>query len=85
MLHEAIDILEVRFSEVKALKSYLNDRQQRIVEFIRNNQPVKVSTIAEELSAETIYTIRKDVAYLKKENIIKPSGKGRATVYYLKE
>ena len=84
MLHETIDILESRFEVIKNTKSYLNDRQKRILEFIRLNAPVKMLDISKAFSEEIIHNIRKDVAYLKNENLIKQVGKGRATIYYIK-
>ena len=85
MLREAIDILESRFEDIKKKKSYLNGRQQKIIAFIEEQQPVKIVDISSSLPAETIHTIRKDVAYLKSENMVKQIGKGRATVYYVKK
>ncbi len=85
MLHEAIDILEARFTEIEGMKSYLSSRQQQIVEVIRQKEPVKISDIAEALPSQSIYTLRKDMMYLKNENLIRQVGKGRATIYYLKK
>ena len=84
MLHEAVDILEHRFKEIKNAKSYLNDRQKKIIAFIRDNEPVKMANIAHSMPEETIHNIRKDVVYLKNENLIRQVGKGRATIYYIK-
>ncbi|MBB4080811.1 Fic family protein [Lewinella aquimaris] len=85
MLHEAIEILESRFDKIRVAKSYLNDRQKHILSFIRANEPVKISDVSEEFTGETIHTLRKDMGYLKAENKIKQVGKGRATIYYVKE
>lgn len=85
MLHEAIDILEARFKEIKNTKSYLTERQSRILKYITDNEPVKISDIDAALSDESGHTLRKDVAYLKRENLIRQVGKGRATIYYLKK
>lgn len=85
MLHEAIDILEARFEDIKNTKSYLTGRQSRILEFIRANEPVKISDISAAESGEKIHSLRKDVVYLKMENLIRQVGKGRATVYYAKK
>ena len=84
MLHEAIDILEARFEEIKSKKSYLSKRQSTIFEYIKVNEPVKISDISERFPMDKIHTIRKDILYLKNENLIKQVGKARATVYYFK-
>ncbi|PHI17932.1 hypothetical protein CEQ90_20570 [Lewinellaceae bacterium SD302] len=85
MLHESIDILESRFSEIKNTKSYLTTRQSKILDFIKANEPVKMSDIDKSFEEENIHTIRKDVLYLKNENLIRQSGKGKGTIYYYKK
>lgn len=85
MLHESIDILESRFEKIKNTKSYLTSRQSRVLEFISNNEPVKISDIERSIPDEKIYSLKKDVAYLKSENLIRQVGKGRATIYYAKK
>ena len=84
-LQESIEILEARYDEIKNKKSYLTDRQQQIIRFVRDQEPVKVSDIHGAFMDTTIYTIRKEVEYLKKENIIRQVGRGRATIYYMKD
>lgn len=84
MLHEAIDILESRFEEIKNTKSYLTDRQSKVLNFIKENEPVKISDIEKSMIDEKIYNLKKDVSYLKNENLIRQVGKGRATIYYFK-
>lgn len=83
MLHEAIDILEARFEDIKKSKSYLSNRQAKILKFIKKNEPVKISDISKYMKDESIHTIRKDIVYLKNENILRQVGKGRSTIYYL--
>lgn len=85
MLREAIDILEARFEDIKNARSYLNGRQQEIMAFIEDEQPVKIADIMVHLGGDTVHTVRKDMSYLKKENMIRQVGKGRATVYYAKK
>ena len=85
MLHESIDILESRFEKIKNTKSYLIDRQLKILEYVKYNEPVKISDIVKYLEKESIYTVRKDIVYLKSENLIRQVGKGKATIYYLKK
>lgn len=85
MLHETIDILEARFEEIKKTKSYLTRRQDIVLKFITENEPVKISDIEKGIPKEKIYNLKKDVAYLKNENLIRQVGKGRATVYYSKK
>ncbi|MEO1418660.1 MAG: Fic family protein [Bacteroidota bacterium] len=84
MLHEAIDILEARFDEIKKTKSYLTERQSKVWKYITEHEPVKISDIAFAMPEENIHNVRKDVKYLKSENLIRQVGNGRATIYYAK-
>lgn len=85
MLHEAIDILEARFEDIRNTKSYLTNRQEKILTYLTSNEPVKMSDISTHLPNENIASLRKDVAFLKRENLIRQVGKGRGTIYYLKK
>jgi len=85
VLHESVDILESRFEKIKNTKSYLTNRQSNVLNFIAHNEPVKISDIVKQMEVESIHTIRKDMVYLKSENLIRQVGKGKATVYYLKK
>jgi Fic family protein len=84
MIHEAIDILESRFEEISKTKSYLSERQLKIKIFIENNEPVKIIDISDQFKEISIHLIRKEIKYLRDENIIRSIGKARATIYYLK-
>ena len=84
-LQESIEILESRYADIKNKKSYLTERQQQIMQFMQEREPVKISDIHNSFSDTTIYTIRKEVEYLKKENLIRQVGKGKATIYYIKD
>ena len=84
MLRESIEILEARFEEIKNKKSYLTKRQARVLAFITGNEPVKIADIMSSLAGESIHSIRKDVMYLRDENLISQVGKGKSTVYYAK-
>lgn len=85
MLRESIDILESRFEEITNTKSYLTDRQKKIIAYMKTNEPVKTIDIYNELKYENIHSIRKDISYLKSENLIRQVGKGKSTIYYLKK
>lgn len=84
-LEATIKKLEDRYVKIKDKKSYLNNRQKKILEFIRNNEPVKISDIISTLKDWTSYTLKKDMKYLVEEGIIKKMGKARATIYVMKE
>lgn len=85
MLEATVLKLEERYSEIKDKKSYLNNRQTEIVEFISNNEPVKISDITAKLNKYTPYTLKKDMKYLTDEGVVKRLGQARATIYIINE
>jgi len=84
VLELAIVKLETRYADIKDKKSYLNNRQKEIMEFIINNEPVKIKDIIDNLINYTSYTLKKDVKYLVTEGLLKKMGKARATIYIVK-
>ncbi len=84
-LASTIRKLEERYEQIKDKKSYLNNRQKEIEQFIKENEPVKISDIITALSDYTAYTIKKDVKYLLDEKLVKKLGKGRSTIYVVNE
>lgn len=79
----AIQKLENRYAQIKGKKSYLNDRQKEVLQFVKENEPVKMKDVTDVLSDYTQYTLKKDVKYLVIEGIIRKVGKGRSTFYIL--
>jgi Fic family protein len=84
-LEAAINKLEDRYSRIKDKKSYLNDRQKKLVKFIEENEPVKISDITSSMTDYTPYTLKKDMKYLSDEGLIKKMGKARATIYVMND
>ena len=83
-LESLIKKLEVKYDEFKKKGPYLNDRQRRVIDFIKNNEPIRISDISKTLNDISQNTIKKDILYLRKENIISKIGKGRGTLYVMK-
>lgn len=54
------------------------------MDFIRKNEPVKTSDVAEFMKQESIHTIKKDMLYLHREGVIQKVGDGKATIYLVK-
>lgn len=84
-LELAIKKLEQRYTQIKNKRSYLNERQKEVLEFIKENEPVKTIDVTSNLSTFTSYTLKKDMKYMLDESIIKKIGKGRATLYVINE
>lgn len=76
--------LEQKYEVFKTKGGYLNDRQKRIKEFIEKNQPIKLNDLVQAMSDITIYTLKKDLQYMKTEQIIASIGKNRGTIYSIR-
>ncbi|PKP11859.1 MAG: hypothetical protein CVU08_11915 [Bacteroidetes bacterium HGW-Bacteroidetes-3] len=76
--------LELKYDVFKSKGGYLNDRQKKIKEFIEKNQPIKLNDLLQALPDITIHTLKKDLQYMKTEQVIESIGKNRGTVYIIK-
>ena len=77
--------LEDRYAQIKDKKSYLNERQKQVLNFIKENEPVKISDVIKVLITFTSYTLKKDIKYLSNERLILKMGKARGTFYITNE
>jgi len=84
-LNELTQKLEAKYDIFKSKGGYLNERQKLIKEFLLENQPLKLSDIAKKFENININTIKKDLQYLKKEQVITSIGKGKGTVYIIEK
>jgi Fic family protein len=75
--------LEQKYDVFKSKGCYLNDRQKLIKDFIQYNQPIKISDIAKQFPNITLSTLKKDIQYLKEEQVLTMIGKGKGSVYIL--
>ncbi|MBX2931302.1 MAG: Fic family protein [Chitinophagaceae bacterium] len=75
--------LEQKYDIFKSKGGYLNDRQKLIKDFITNNQPVKVSDLAKQFAEIGLSTLKKDLQYLRDEQVLTMIGKGKGSVYVL--
>jgi len=77
--------LDAKYDVFKSKGGYLNERQKEIKEYLKENQPLKISDIAKKFESININTIKKDLQYMKKEKIIISIGKGKGTVYLIEK
>lgn len=77
--------LEQKYDVFKLKGGYLNDRQKLIKDFISNNQPIKVSDLAKQFPEIGLSTLKKDLQYLRNEQVLTMLGKGKGSVYVLTE
>ncbi len=75
--------LDEKYDVFKSKGGYLNERQKEIKEYLKENQPLKISDLAKRFKNININTIKKDLQYMKKEQIITSVGKGKGTVYII--
>ena len=84
-LESTINKLEERYAKIENRKTYLNERQKELLQFIKKNEPVKIKDITSALKNYTSYTLKKDMKYLTDEGVVKKLGKARATIYLMNE
>lgn len=77
--------LEQKYDVFKSKGAYLNERQKQIIEFITIDQPIKISDLARRLPEVAISTLKKDLQYLRDEQVLTMIGKGKGAVYVLNE
>ncbi len=80
-----IQSLEQKYDVFKSKGVYLNDRQKKIKDFIEKEQPIKLSDLSKVFTDISIHSLKKDLQYLKTEQVIDSIGKNRGTVYIIKE
>jgi len=84
-LKMTIQKLEENYQDIKDKKSYLNQRQTKVVQFVNENEPIKIGDLTNSLNEFTPYILKKDIKYLVDEGLLKQVGKGRATTYIVNE
>ncbi len=80
-----IQRLEKKYEIYKDTTTYLNDRQKNIKELIIKYQPVKISDLVKYMPETSRNTIKKDLTYLRNENIVEVIGKNKGTFYLMKK
>jgi Fic family protein len=75
--------LDLKYIEFKSKGAYLNDRQKRIKDFILQHQPLKVSDIAKQFTDIQLSTLKKDLQYLRDEQVLRMIGKGKGSFYLI--
>lgn len=84
-LEALIHRLEQKYDVFKTKGGYLNERQKKVKEFITSNQPIKLSDLAKSMPEISVNTLKKDLQYMKTEQIIESIGKNKGTVYIVKD
>lgn len=81
---ELTNRLEAKYETYSKLKVVLNERQQQVVAYLKEQETAKIKDIQESLENYSRNTIKKDLAYLVNEGIILKTGAGRGVEYHFK-
>jgi Fic family protein len=74
--------LDAKYEIFSELKTALNKRQQKVLDFIRDNEPSQVSDIEKALH-ESRNTLKKDLAYLVREKLLLKTGDRKGSRYHI--
>ncbi|MDX9796354.1 MAG: Fic family protein [Arcobacteraceae bacterium] len=77
--------LEQKYDMFKSKGGYLNERQKQIRDFIIDNQPIKAGDLAKRFTDFPLSTLKKDLQYLRNEQVLTMIGKGKGSVYVINE
>jgi Fic family protein len=77
--------LEDKYETYSKLKVGINERQQKILAFVKKKVPAQINEIREHLAEHPRNTIKKDLAYLVNEGLLTKVGAGRGVRYYIKK
>lgn len=80
-----IEKLEQKYDVFKSKGGYLNNRQKLLKDFISKSEPIKVSDLAKQFPEVGLSTLKKDLQYLRDEQVITMIGKGKGAIYILSE
>jgi len=77
--------LEQKYIVFKQKGGYMNDRQKMLKEFIIANKTVKAVDLSAAFPDISLNTLKKDLRYLRDEQLVTTVGKGKGTVYIIKD
>ncbi|HHJ50731.1 MAG TPA: DeoR family transcriptional regulator, partial [Phaeodactylibacter sp.] len=84
-LHILIQKLDAKYDLFKSKGGYLNPRQKELIAYLKEHQPLKLSDMAGAFKEVSIHTLKKDLQYMVKEQMVRRLGRGKGSVYVLDE
>ena len=84
-LAELIQQLEQKYERYRKKGAYLNERRKRIVNVVKEAQPVKIRDIHRVLNDISKNTLKKDLKYLVEQNVLEKIGKNKGTIYVIND
>jgi DeoR/GlpR family transcriptional regulator of sugar metabolism len=67
------------------LKTALNKRQKKVLDFVRENEPVQIGDIEKALKEYSRNTLKKDLIYLVQEGLLLKTGDRKGTRYHFRK
>lgn len=77
--------LEAKYETYNKLKKELNERQQKILQYIKKRKTVQISEIDNAFKDYARNTLKKDLTYLVNEGLLLKTGEKRGARYHVKE
>ena len=77
--------LDKKYDVFKQKGGYLNERQKMLKEFIIEQKTVKIADLSVAFPDISPNTLKKDLQYLRDEQIVLTVGQGKGTVYVIKQ
>lgn len=74
--------LDEKYKRYEKLKKELNERQEKVLEFIREKQKVSIGEVNAAFKEESRNTLKKDLSYLVDEGILIKTGKLKGSRYH---
>ncbi len=82
-LETLVHRLENKYGRYLKIGGYLNERQLRVLEFIRLEKKVRVSNVAKHFPEVSVSTLKRDLNLLVSESMVEKIGRGKGTEYRL--
>jgi Fic family protein len=74
--------LEAKYETYSKLKTALNKRQQEVLDYIGEHEPVQIGDIEKALKQYSRNTLKKDLAFLVREGLLLKTGDHKGTRYH---
>lgn len=82
-LEELIQKLEEKYARYLKIGGYLNERQKKLLELVREKDILRLADVVELVPNISLRTLNRDLALLESENLIEKIGRGKNVSYQL--
>lgn len=77
--------LEIKYEQYNKLSKELNDRQLKVLEFVKKQKKIKISELEKAFEGQSRSTLKSDLVYLVNEGFLLKTGELKGTRYHYKE